>query len=111
MEITSSELKRCVLVNINGRIDGSSAPEMEQALKALMDSGHYRLVLDIGGVTFLSSAGIRVLVSTWKTVRRFNRGDLRLANVPPRISEVLDLTGLNDHFAQFSSNVEAVGSF
>jgi len=44
-------------------------------------------------------------------VRRFNRGDLRLANVPPRISEVLDLTGLNDHFAQFSSNVEAVGSF
>jgi len=111
MELTTSELKRCVLVNVSGRIDGSTAPELEQTLKTLLDSGHYRFVLDVGGVTFLSSAGIRVLVSTWRAARRFNRGDLRLANVPARISEVLDLTGLNDHFAQFSSTVEAVGSF
>ena len=111
MEITSLEMNRCVLVTVTGRIDGSTAPELEQALKTLTDSGHYRLVLDMGGVTFLSSAGIRVLVSTWKTVRHLGRGDLRLANLPSRISEVLDLTGLTYHFPQFSSSVEAVGSF
>ncbi len=111
MEITTSEMKRCILVNVAGRIDGSTAPELEQTLKNFMDTGHYRFVLDMGGVTFLSSAAIRVLVSAWRTSRRFNRGNLYLANVPPRISEVLELTGLDEHFTQFSSTVEAVGSF
>ena len=111
MQITTTEMKRCILIAPVGRIDGATAPELEQALKTLLATNHFRLVIDMGNVTFLSSAGLRVLVSTWKATRRFNRGDLRLANVPERINSVFELTGLHAHFAQFQNTVEAVGSF
>ena len=111
MEIIITEMKRCVLVSVSGRVDGSTAPDLDKAIKSLQDNGHFRIVLDMGGVTFLSSAGIGVLIGGWKTSRRWNRGDVRLANLPPKIMDVLELTGLDKHFTQFDSTVEAVGSF
>lgn len=111
MEIIITEMKRCVLVSVSGRVDGSTAPDLAKALKSLQDAGHFRIVLDMGGTTFLSSAGIGVLVSSWKAARRWNRGDVRLANLTPKIKDVLELTGLDEHFTQFDSTVEAVGSF
>jgi len=52
-----------------------------------------------------------VLVATLKQVRRWNRGDLRLAALPPRIIDVLKLAGLDVLFQSFDSAVDAVGSF
>jgi anti-sigma B factor antagonist len=105
------EMKRCVLVTLRGRIDSSKAPGVESKLKELIDAGHFRYVVDMSEVEFVSSAFLRVLISTSKTVRRFNRGDVYLANVPPRIKEVFDLAGLLSLFRIFDSQVEAVGSW
>jgi anti-sigma B factor antagonist len=67
--------------------------------------------LDLKDLEYMSSAGIKVLISTLKTCKRWNRGDLRLANVPPRISDVFDLAGLTPLFKVYPNAVEAVGSF
>lgn len=111
MEFSSVDLKRCTLVRLGGRLDGSVAPELGTKLRALTDSGRYKLVLNIKDVTYTSSAALRELITTWKTCRRWNRGDMRLAEVNPNIKRVLELTGLNTQFITFDTEAEAVGSF
>ncbi len=109
--IETHEMKRCVLVTLHGRIDSSKAPIVEARLKEFIDAGHFRYVVDMSEVEFVSSAFLRVLISASKSVRRFNRGDVYLASVPPRIKEVFDLAGLLSLFKIFDSQVDAVGSW
>lgn len=111
MKIETRQFKRVDLVEVGGRIDSATAPQLEAALQGIIDRGRLHIVVDMQGVEYLSSAGLRVLVGALKQVRRWNRGDLRLAAVPPRITEVLELAGLNTVFAIYDTVVEAVGSF
>jgi anti-sigma B factor antagonist len=111
MEVTTKELKRCDLVKIDGRIDSNTAPQLAEAFNAINEAEHFRIVFDMSGVDFISSAGLRVLISVQKTCKRWNRGELVLANVPQRIYEALDLAGFVPLFKFFGDVVEAVGSF
>jgi anti-sigma B factor antagonist len=111
MEFSSVELKHCTLVRLGGRIDGSVASDLGDELRTLTDAGQYKLVLNMKDVSYTSSAALRELISAWKTCRRWNRGDMRLAEVNPNIRKVLDLTGLSTQFAIYETEVEAVGSY
>ncbi len=110
MEITVSELKRVTLFVIQGRVDSTNASELGEALKSQLSSGRYRLVIDLSGVEYMSSAGLREMVTALKTARK-NGGDVRLANPSDRVREVLELAGLDSIFEIYPSQVEAVGSF
>jgi anti-sigma B factor antagonist len=110
MEVTTQEFKRSDLVKVAGRVDSATAPEFEKALKQIMDQGRYRIVVDMSGLDFMSSAGIRVLVSAAKTARRWNRGDVYLAALPPRILDTFQLAGLTHVFKIYSDPIEAVGN-
>jgi anti-sigma B factor antagonist len=111
MEITTKQLKRVDVVKVSGRVDSSTAPELEEALKAILAADRYRICMDLSGLEYISSGGIKVLISTLKTCKRWNRGDLRLAGMSPYIAEVFDLAGLTSLFTIFPDTVEAVGSF
>jgi anti-anti-sigma factor len=109
--IETHELKRSILITLHGRIDSSKAPMVEAKLKEMIDGGHYRFVVDMSEVEFVSSAFLRVLISASKTVRRFNRGDIYLAAMSTRIKDVFDLAGLLPLFTLYDTQVEAVGSW
>ena len=111
MEITSKKLKRCDLVKVSGRIDSNTAPDLEEELKAITDAERFRIVLDMADVNYISSAGLRVLISFLKLCKRWNRGNLYLAAMPPRILNVLDLAGITMLFKAFDTDAEAVGNF
>ena len=111
MEITTKQLKRVDIVTISGRVDSSSAPQLGEVLKSIVDDDRYRICVDLKDVEYMSSAGIKVLISILKTCKRWNRGDLRLANLSPYIAEVFDLAGLTPLFQIYPSIVDAVGSF
>ena len=111
MELSTVDLKRCTLVRLGGRVDGSVAPEFGAKLRAVTDSGRYKIIINMADLNYVSSAGLREIISAWKTCRRWNRGDVRLAEVTPNIDKVLDLTGLKTQFLIFSTEAEAVGSF
>ena len=111
MQITTTQLKRCDLVRIAGRFDSNTAPDLESALRATMAQGRFRIVIDMEGVEFFGSAAIRVLVMAYKECRRFNRGDLRLCQVPERVRHVLDLAGIAPLIAMYDECALAVGSF
>ncbi len=111
MEITTTPFKRCDLVKVTGRINSQTAPQLAEAFKAIQDEDRFKIVFDMSEVDFISSAGLRVMIDVQKTCKRWNRGEMVLANVPQRIHETLDLAGFVPLFKIADEVVEAVGSF
>jgi anti-sigma B factor antagonist len=116
MEITHKRFNRVDLLEIEGRMDAASAPQLKQQIEALFDQNRYRLVLDMSKLEYIASPGLRVLIEARKRARDWKLtdlegGDVRIANLPPRIKEVFDLTGFTSLFEIYSGTVEAVGSF
>jgi anti-sigma B factor antagonist len=110
MQISTEDQKQAVAIAVTGRVDSSTAPDLESALKKLVEADKVRIVLDLAGVEYMSSAGLRAMVSTLKAVKRVN-GDLRLARPSPRVEEVLRLAGLTSIFSIYGSRDLAVASF
>lgn len=111
MEVTTKQFKRCDLIKATGRIDSHTAPRLAEAFEAINEASRFKIVFDMSGVDFISSAGLRVMLGAQKTCKRWNRGELVLASVPQRICEALDLAGFVPLFKIFDGVVEAVGSF
>jgi anti-sigma B factor antagonist len=111
MEISTKQLKRVTVVNVDGRIDHSTCPRLEEALQGLIGGGTYNIVMDMDGVEYISSAGLRALLAARKAVRRFNRGDLRLANVHEYVRKTFDLVGFTQIFTIYDDLVQAVGDY
>jgi anti-sigma B factor antagonist len=111
METTLTPFKHCDLIKVIGRIDSATAPKFAEALDSVMNEGRYKIVLDLEDVEFMSSAGLRVLISAQKTCRRYNRGEVALALVPQRVYEAMDLAGFVPLFSFYEDVTSAVGSF
>jgi anti-sigma B factor antagonist len=111
MEITTKHLKRCDLVKATGRIDTNTSPQLAEAFKTINDAGRFKIVFDMSGVEFISSAGLRVLIDIQRTCKRWNRGQVVLASVPERIYNALNLAGFIPLFKFFDDLTDAVGSF
>ncbi len=110
MEINVSEMRRVQLFEVIGRVDSTNATELGTAMDRAVDDGKSNLVLDLSGVEYMSSAGLREMVRILKRVKRVG-GDLRIANPSERVREVLELAGLDSVFEIYPTQVEAVGSF
>ena len=110
MQISTQDSGAVAVVSVSGRVDSATAPDLEAALKKLVDAEKTQIVLDLLNVEYMSSAGLRAMVSTLKSVKRVN-GDLRIANPSPRVEEVLRLAGLTSIFSIYRSRDEAVNSF
>jgi anti-sigma B factor antagonist len=111
MEISSTPYKHCDLIKVKGRVDSATAPQLSEVLDSKLDHGRYKIILDFSELDFISSAGLRVLISTQKTCKRYNRGEVVLACVPTNIFSALDLAGFTNFFKLFDDILTAVGSF
>ena len=111
MEITVQEFKHCDMIKVSGRVDSATAPQLAQALEAANDGGKYKLVVNMEGLEYMSSAGFRALLAAQRNCRRYNRGEVVLSNVPERIREALELAGFTELFKTFDDSLTAVGHF
>lgn len=80
-------------VKIEGRLDTTTAPELENELKASYE-GITELILDVSAMEYISSAGLRVLLSAQKKMAK--QGSMTVRNVRPDIMEIFDVTGFVD---------------
>ena len=80
-------------VSITGRIDTTTAPVLEAELKGSI-AGVERLVLDFAALEYLSSAGLRVLLTAQKQMNK--QGEMIIKNVNETIHEIFDVTGFVD---------------
>jgi anti-sigma B factor antagonist len=110
MEISTEEVNSVAVLSVSGRVDSATAPDLENGLKKFVEADKTQIVLDLKNVEYMSSAGLRAMVSTLKAVKRVN-GDLRLASPSPRVEEVLRLAGLTSIFSIHATREEAVASF
>ena len=88
-EMNGKELK----IVLEGRLDTMTAPELEAELSQSMD-GAESLVLDFSKLDYISSAGLRVLLSAHKTMS--GKGGMKLTNVNEIVREVFEVTGFAD---------------
>lgn len=109
MDLLIKEYKRVAAVQPKGRLDSNTAPELEQALTKLLGEGRLHVVMDLSEIEFLSSAGLRVMVSTMKTLRK-GGGDLAVAAPNLRAREVLRLAGLDAVFSIYDTREAAIAS-
>ena len=78
---------------LEGRLDTTTSPALEKELETCL-AGIKDLVFDFAGLVYISSAGLRVLLSTQKTL--YANGSLKLVNVNDVVKEILDVTGFCD---------------
>jgi len=109
MEIQTIEYKRCTVVKTSGRVDGSNAHELSQALKSITTKGINNIVFDMSDVNFMASAGWWALIDTQKTCKP--SGELVLSGVDKGIKESLNLVGMGTYFNVFDDLTAAVANF
>ena len=94
MTISKNRENNAVNLTLEGRLDTTTAPQLEEALNENMD-GVDTLVLDMKSLEYVSSAGLRVLLAAQKKMNAV-KGTMVLRNVCEDIKEVFDITGFCD---------------
>jgi len=93
LNITKNTNASELTVSLTGRLDTTTAPELEKELKASLD-GVTTLVIDMTALDYISSAGLRVLLSAQKTMNK--QGEMKVVHVGETIKEIFEVTGFSD---------------
>ena len=104
MSISLSEnaQRRISEVRVDGVIDTITAGELEEVFESLIKRGRYRIVVDLAGVNYISSAGWGIFISNIRDVRG-NDGDIKLANMVSNVYEIYDLLEFDNVLMAYDS--------
>ena len=91
LNITNNKENGALTLALNGRLDTTTAPELEEELKNSID-GVSALTLDLRGLEYISSAGLRVLLSAHKRTA----GKMKVRNANETVAEIFDITGFSE---------------
>ena len=92
MGLLISKQNDVVIAMPGERLDTNTAPEVEKELEGVIEGGESKVVVDFSKTAYISSAGLRVLLKTAKTLKR-KEGALALCNANEQIHEVLEISG------------------
>jgi anti-sigma B factor antagonist len=111
MEFVLTEYKHCNLLEISGRIDSYTAPNINKILKSIISDGHLNLVVDLKNVTYISSSGILMFVNAQKLLEKQNTGKIHFAGTSDLIYSAFLLAGFQNLFEFYENVTSAMGSF
>ncbi|NLG55645.1 MAG: STAS domain-containing protein [Rhodococcus sp.] len=106
MNIGRQEQSGILTLVLEGRVDSIGAGELEVALDEALEQGHNKLVLDMAGVQYINSAGLRTLADA-VTRARNKGGDVRLAALTPRVARVFKIIGFDRFFEDYPTVEDA----
>jgi anti-anti-sigma factor len=110
MNITEQQIGDVVVARLEGQLDAATAPTASSKLNSLASAEAVQLILDLSDVSYMSSAGIRVLQGVIREVRR-QSGDVRLAGVQPLVKRTLEFVGLVPVLKVYDDVAAALSSF
>lgn len=96
MDINTELDGKVLTIYLGGRLDTITAPDLEMAIQPAKDGEIEKLIIDMDNLEYVSSAGLRVLLSAQKTMNRY--GSMVIRNVCPDVREVFEITGFLDIF-------------
>ena len=108
MQMSSETTGSDTVVTITGRIDAVTAPDLETRLFELIDGGATQLILAFSPMEYISSAGLRVVLSAAKKLKTVN-GGICLAGLQGTVREVFEISGFFAIFKVFETVDEARG--
>jgi anti-sigma B factor antagonist len=109
-EERTSDARPVSVLKLRGTIETTNASGLEETLQRIMNESCYRIVVDLGDVSYISSAGWGIFISEIKRIRR-NGGDIKLAAMVPEVREVFDLLEFGNILKPFHKTVEAIRDF
>jgi len=107
MDINQTIIDNVPIVSVSGRIDATTYKDLESILNELIDQNKSDIVLNLEGVVYISSVGLRVLLAAQKKVRQ-KKGDVKLVSLQPFVREVFEMTGFNRLFSTYPNQGEAL---
>ncbi len=110
MEIQTRDTNDIKVVDLIGKLDTSTAPDVEKHLNKLTKEGVKKILVNLEKLDYISSAGLRVLLSTNKQLQSTS-GLLRICNLNEVVKEIFDISGFSSIFNVFSTESEAFNDF
>jgi anti-anti-sigma factor len=110
MELSSKQIESVDVISIQGSVDALTAGDVQRYFETIISQGNRKLIADLQGVDFMSSAGLRAIMAVSKNVRQ-SGGDLRLAAPQPSIAKMLKISGFTSILKSYSSVDAAVSSY
>ncbi len=107
MEIHQTSQDGVTVVAIEGRLDAPGVPQAEQVFQELIDSDAGRILLDLSGVEYISSSGLRLFIMLAKATDR-SKAKLAFCRLSPFVLDVLEITHLTTRFNIYPSREEAL---
>ena len=98
------------LIKVGGFIDTTTSSEVERSLHNLLKQNRFNIIIDLGNVDYISSAGWGIFISEIKSIRE-NNGDLKLVRMIPDVYEIFELLEFHHILDVYDSVDEAVESF
>lgn len=97
IQVKRENLPKATVVSIGGSVDIYSSPELRGELKVALDGKVKRLVIDMGGVSFVDSSGLATLIEALQKVQQYS-GTLLLCNLSAKVLGVFQLANLDRIF-------------
>jgi anti-sigma B factor antagonist len=110
MELNVSRENNFAVLTLAGRMDAQAANEAEIICNELMEKGEKRILFDMPDLEYISSAGLRVLLSVAKKLKN-TEGSVKISGVKNYVKEVFDITGFTPIFDLYATREEAVKNF
>jgi anti-sigma B factor antagonist len=108
MNITTRFDDGIAVISIEGEIDGKTAPEAQKILLPIL-AEHSKVVMDLGKVTYMSSAGLRTMLLVYRSAKAKN-GSVSLVNLLEPIRETMDATGFLGFFTISTDVASAIAA-
>ncbi len=110
MEISVRNEAMCTVIAVTGRLDTRTAPEWEKQCGDIIQSGGSKFVLDLTALEYVSSAGLRCVLSIAKKLKA-SGGALVLCGLSGLVKEVFSVSGFDSFFPVYETAEEAVANF
>jgi len=110
MDIRISNATDISVVEVQGKLDTTTANQFQQELFKLIEAGTVKIIIDATHLSYVSSAGLRVLLASGKKIKA-NGGKIVLCNINEMIREVLDISGFAPLFPTFHTREDAIKGF
>jgi anti-anti-sigma factor len=105
LEITT--VNSTIIVSIVKRFDTVTAPEIETELKPVLQDNPKSVLFDLSRTEYIASAGLRVLLSSTRTIRKYG-GVVALSSLSPQVRQVFEIGGFTQIFTIYGSRDEAL---
>jgi anti-sigma B factor antagonist len=110
MEVSVKEVNEISVMTFEGNLDTNTAPQAQEQIDKVIDGGSAKVLINFGDLNYISSAGLRVLLTTAKKLKALS-GDLKICGLNETVQEVFDISGFSSILSVVSTEEEALAAF